>query len=548
MIILSTVPDIWIRTVQSIRAASRELVDTTVDIHLFGIDGTALLETPVLSAFSPNRLLIDVARMGAVISPDTRMDSMVHRMAHPEASGLIVSRLSVFAVDGWWQNPEHGGTEAWAAARDLAQIVCESKLAVARDGERTILHAALGMLAPMPPLLTQRELARVLLAGVLPRVDLLVVPGLMIRRAKQWIVHHCGHDGLANCVKIWRTATRLDAHDHARWESVGADFSAAVDAAVEGIPNTALTAEVVQQIIEPIETAIKAAVAEALDIAARFNGTGLEIVGNRSGLVEEPLDAAGIGLPRSRMLSYSDPTDAERTARDLFADKLSEASYRSPGVRSVPVAYPAGRLNPRELVRYSAQTQLGLQATAKPWTQQRIAPRARVQLTFAMVFDASLTMARWANYAGPLGWATASAVHQLGGTCTVRGFGGGTFDVIKAGTAPAQVPRVVDSGSGSDGCDIALTEVIADSDILNRTGARIVVVLTDGKLPADDAAAIDNAIDLLRDSGTLVLWVLPSAKVTAPVIPERTTVLTSVTPESFIAVVSQAVIDELERA
>lgn len=90
--------------------------------------------------------------------------------------------------------------------------------------------------------------------------------------------------------------------------------------------------------------------------------------------------------------------------------------------------------------------------------------------------------------------------------------------------------------------------MIADSDILNRTGARIVVVLTDGKLPADDAAAIDNAIDLLRDSGTIVLWVLPSAKVTAPVIPERTTVLTSVTPESFIAVVSQAVIDELERA
>ncbi|WP_137726331.1 vWA domain-containing protein [Prescottella subtropica] len=525
-------------------AAGVELIDTRIDVHLFGVDGDPLLAAPVLAAYSPDRLLVDVARLRELIAPESRMDSMVHRMACPEASGLVASALGMIAVDGWWRGPDCDGTAGWLAARGLARIVCEARLAAARPGERPMLQAALSVSVGASRTMSQRDLVRLMVTEILPRVDLMVLPAYVSRPVKQWLVQCGARTALAGCVGVWRRAASLDVTDRAGWEELGVAFADAVDALCGDMPDALATTDL-WEAVTPTVDAIADAARTCRDTAAQFADTAEPAPLPATTTVDVDGGQAGTGLPHHRMLRYTDPTNLERAARDQFAARLSTASYRSPGMYTQAVAHPAGRLNTRELVRLSAQTRLGLQATAKPWTRHAIAPRARVHLTFAMVFDASLTMSPWANHAGPLGWAVASAVHQLGGSCTVRGFGGDTFEVIRPGTAPAQVPRVIDSGSGSDGCDTALAEVIADSRILDRDGARVVVVLTDGKLPQQDAAGIDNAVDKLRDAGVVVLWVLPSVQVTADVIPARATVLTSVTPESFIPVVAQAVVDEL---
>ncbi|MBM4568979.1 hypothetical protein GS489_00280 [Rhodococcus hoagii] len=532
--------------VDSIAAAGVELIGCRIDVHLFGLDGDPLLVAPVLTAYSPDRVLVDIARLGDRIAPECRMDSMVHRMAYPEASGLVASALGMLAGDGWWRDPACDGTAGWTAARGLARIVCDARLAAARPGERPMLQAALSVSAPTQPAMSQRDLVRLLVTEILPRADLMVLPAYVSRAVQQWFMQCGAQNALGACVALWRRAARLEVADRASWADLGVAFADAVDALCEDMPDTHATNDL-RAAVDKIENVIADAARTCRDTAAQFADTAEPAPLPATTAADADGGQAGSGLPRHRMLRYTDPTDTERAARDQFAARLATASYRSPGMHPQAVAYPAGRLNTRELVRLSAQTHLGLQVTAKPWTRQAINPRARVHLTFAMVFDASLTMSPWANHAGPLGWAVASAVHQLGGSCTVRGFGGETFEVIRPGTAPAQVPRVVDSGSGSDGCDTALAQVIADSRILHRDGARVVVVLTDGKLPQQDAVGIDDAVDKLRAAGAVVLWALPSVQAAADVIPARATVLTSVTPESFITAVAQAVVDELAR-
>lgn len=147
VIILSAVPASWASTARFIQAADVELVHTNVEVHLFGVDGFALLDEPVLCASRPDRLLVDVARLGELITPDTRMDSMVGRMAFPEASGLVVSALTMLGVDGWWRKADTPPIAEWGAARTLAQLVCEANFASAHRSERMLLQSALAVSA-----------------------------------------------------------------------------------------------------------------------------------------------------------------------------------------------------------------------------------------------------------------------------------------------------------------------------------------------------------------------------------------------------------------
>lgn len=545
VIILSAVPASWASTARSIQAAGVELVHTNVEVHLFGVDGFALLDEPVLCASRPDRLLIDVARLGELITPDTRMDSMVGRMAFPEASGLVVSALTMLGVDGWWREADTPPIAEWGAARTLAQLVCEANFASAHRSERMLLQSALAVSAPLSPAMSQRQLARLLLSEILPRADFLILPVNVVRGARTWLTSQSSHEAVSRCVSLWRHARQLDLTDSTAWRHLGRDFDAAVELVCGDMPDAQLTHSIAKDIIEPIERVIAQAAVVCRDAAARFDEDTESSAMSPSDRPDASSGYGGVGLPHHRMLRYSIPTESERAARDQFAARLTEASYRSPGIQSTPVPYPAGRLNTRELVRLSAQMHLGLAPTAKPWTARVMMPRARVRLTFALIFDASLSMSPWTHHAGPLGWSIAAAVNELGGSCTVRGFGGGSFEVVRPGTAPVNVPRVVDTGSGSDGCDLALDHAVADSRILTQTGARVVVVLTDGKLPAEDATGIDRTVGRLRDAGVVVLWVLTSARVAADVVPDRAIVLTSVTPESFIDVVSRTVVEEL---
>lgn len=535
---MTPVPPRWKAAADSLAEAAETLCTIPVDTRLVGVDGIAALSRPFTVAAQPARFSVDATNITAA----SRFGTFVGRLRSAATSGQVVSAFALLEYATWWQSANlDDPNTALDTALLFARIGGERRMLAVNPAESTVLEAACPQLAGPVVTLRAPQLARRLLTHVLPRVDAAIWPARFTRPAHQWISTVVSDADYRSCIRFWRRFSSLGRTSPDAWLEAAATWDALLDD---------ICARIVDQPVpRSAIMAITQAITDLADRAERMAASTIDAIGDAPegqplpvAAVGSSMAGAGIGLPASRYLKYSPPTAVELAARDEFDARVSVANYRSPGQVWTPSPYPSGRLNTRELVRHAAQTAMRLPATAKPWWRMQAQPRQRVELTFGMVFDASLTMAPWSAYAAPLGWMVASAVHNMGGTCSVYGFGGDTFEVIKPGTAPTRIPRVVDTGSGSDQCPAALDAVIARSRILSASGARIMVVLTDGLLPASDADGINRAVGMLADAGVLVLWVLPGPRAHADVVPERAVTLTHVTPQSFLTVVADQTI------
>lgn len=243
--------------------------------------------------------------------------------------------------------------------------------------------------------------------------------------------------------------------------------------------------------------------------------------------------AGGALASGKRVVTWREPTEQDMKNRRVFTQGLIIAGHRSPSIALTPVAHPSGRLNPRQLVARSAQLAAGLPVTAKPWTAKRSVPRTSTKLRLAVIIDASATMQRWAQTAAPLGWAAAHASAELGGQHTLWGFGGEAFPIVAAGIAPAQVPVVLDPGSGSAGAGEAIRKAAAE---IPGTGVGLVVVVTDGALP--DGTDIEDAVDDAVAAGFTVVWAMPDSAA-GRIQPRQATILDKQTPASIAATITE---------
>lgn len=179
--------------------------------------------------------------------------------------------------------------------------------------------------------------------------------------------------------------------------------------------------------------------------------------------------------------------------------------------------------------------------TATPWTRHIPEMDDQPDIGVAAVLDTSASMAPWLESATTLMWAVAGAAHDLGGGAAVWGFGGEAFEIIRGGSAPHLVPRIRDSGSGSDGYADAVSLACRSVDLIGSRGARLLVVLTDGRLPAPEARQLQQVISDAADSGVTVLWALTGGTANA-VVPDRAIVAQGVTPRRFADTVNRVLI------
>jgi hypothetical protein len=544
----------WQVTAASISRLAHDMTGHSVTTRVYAPGAVRILAQPVMYRVPSRRLFVDATAVGlSAESCGLVVDSVVDRLRHPVLAGLVISALAP-AIDSPWRSkvPSDCDSRELAAAVMLDQIRVESGLATQDAVAQTVVRAAASKIVDLSGDRSLRDLITVLVGELLPRTDGLIFPMGAAQTARPFVDSTIGRAGLRRFVTLWRKAFRLDRHDVVAWLMLGAQWVAAIDNCTFDADRQSepLIANAIREEIEAVAVAARADAALMVDVFDNASdedpSSFHDQMVNRS--PSNGIAGAGIGLPQHRNIRYSSPTADDIRARDEFRQHMLDAGHRSPGYTQVPVPYPSGRLHSRDLVRRSAQTSLGLQVTAMPWRRNQPSPRVSVKLTFAMVIDTSLTMSSWANHAAPLGWAIASGVHELGGTCAVWGFGGEPFQVLKAGTAPKSVPTVADSGSGSDGCGEALDHASAEAGLFDRDGARIAVVLTDGKLPRQDWESIAGAVDRLRRCGAAVLWVLPHSRGDADFIPSGATVLTHVRPDTFVSAVGSTILGALRSA
>lgn len=231
---------------------------------------------------------------------------------------------------------------------------------------------------------------------------------------------------------------------------------------------------------------------------------------------EDDSRLAGLGIPASRHVEYRNPTEREQRQAIDLANTLKRLRYRRPNGALKGVQTPGGRLDTRQLVQMTAQRARGTTVTATPWQRRYAAPSEQPGLTGAIVLDTSASMGMVRQAILSLNWVFAQAVTTVGGTISTWGFGGDTFELIRANTRPVKVPVAVDSGSTSEGAALALARAADAVKLEECAGARVAVVVTDSALDqgrgnGEESQALNAVFADLKKAGvtTLLLQVGP---------------------------------------
>ncbi|MFF1717425.1 hypothetical protein [Streptomyces sp. NPDC058268] len=236
---------------------------------------------------------------------------------------------------------------------------------------------------------------------------------------------------------------------------------------------------------------------------------------------QQVFTGAGVGY-RQITVRQAEPTEAQQRQSRALLNTLAKAQYREVHRTTRPVAAPPGRMVMREVVRREAQIQARTDITATPW--QRISRRQvdAPPLTVGISLDVSYSMKRWVDTVASTGWALAHAVAspRLSGTvASVAWNGYNPTDISTALIAPGKRPTTVpvpdkNSSGGSDGCGQSLYALDGALNLTGTSGARAVVVITDGELP--NTAEVQKAADHLTRSGVVLLWLSVDKKGWAP--------------------------------
>ncbi|GGL92953.1 hypothetical protein [Micromonospora yangpuensis] len=203
------------------------------------------------------------------------------------------------------------------------------------------------------------------------------------------------------------------------------------------------------------------------------------------------------------------PTDAERTAARQLARTLRQAAHRDPTSTITTSVTPPGRLVTRAALAADAQRAAGQIPTSEPWrrTERRRVPNPPIRV--GIVADVSPSVASFADPIASAAWITAQATAWAGGTSATVTFGRYVTPVTRPGQPPDQV-RLFPREGHTQGFPLAVDALDAVLDLADpRGGARLLVVVSDGKLTRTETRDGQNRLDRLARAGCALLWLGP---------------------------------------
>lgn len=476
------------------------------------------------------------------------VDSRGAQMRYPAEAAMLLTTVAPLVHSRWREGDLPHEPRLRRVLWELDQLRVDAAVGASDPSLRLMLHASATWMGRAPYVGGDDAIARQILTHLCPRADSLALPIAATDPVKEPLVDYLGPEGMREFIDLWRDVLACpDRHSliidlARRW----------LDALDRHLPDHANLTGQAQQLgrlahditnhLHDLEVTARHHVAE---LREEWAGHSPEALTASATDLRHGVSGAGTALPNDPSIYHRPASADDLQTRAELRVALAVARQRAVNLVDAPSRSPGGRADSRELVRWAAQRHQNRPVTATPWT--RVVPELveEPDITVAGVFDSSASMASWLRTASPLMWAVAGATHDLGGTAAVWGFGGGAFEVIRAGTAPTLVPAFHARTSGSSGYVAAIRSAVAATRLTERTGARLLIVLTDGKLPSvDEQHQLQSLITTLADRRVRVLWAL-TGDIGSAVVPDRATTVTDVTPSRFASVVRAALLEEV---
>ena len=207
----------------------------------------------------------------------------------------------------------------------------------------------------------------------------------------------------------------------------------------------------------------------------------------------------------SRLKEIRKPLAEERAAAVKIARMLEKAKYRERDEHEIQSILPPGRLRTRAIVQNAAYKAQGSMTLAQPWRRTVRRHTDDPTLNIGVMVDISGSMGSAMQPMAVTAWAMSEAARRVQGRAAMVYFGEDVFATLKPGQHLEQV-NVYTAPDGTEKFDKAFKSLNGALDLLDGTGARLLVVVSDGCYTPIET---ERAIHWLKEcdkSGVAVLW------------------------------------------
>jgi hypothetical protein len=213
----------------------------------------------------------------------------------------------------------------------------------------------------------------------------------------------------------------------------------------------------------------------------------------------------GEAKTNSRLYESRKPTAEERVSAVKIGQALEKAKYRDRVRIEASSATPPGRLRTRALVQANAYRARGVFVETEPWNRIQRKHTDDPNLTIGVMVDISGSMASAMNPMASAAWVLSEATRRVQGKVSMVYYGSDVFPTLKAGQHLENV-NVYTAPDGTEKFDQAFKALDGSLDLLNGSGARLLVIVSDGEYTVEERSATRKWLNRCSKAGVGVLW------------------------------------------
>lgn len=213
----------------------------------------------------------------------------------------------------------------------------------------------------------------------------------------------------------------------------------------------------------------------------------------------------GDGRTSSEILNIRPADNSERAAAVLIAKELERAKYHDRVEFETNNYLPPGRLKTRSIIQARAAESKGLRLKAEPWRRTVRKHVVDPTLTVAVMVDISGSMRRAMEPMATTAWVMSEAVRRVQGRVAMAYFGDSVFATLKPGEHLSQVVTY-GANDGTEEFDQAFRSLDGALSLLEGTGARLLVIASDGHYRSEQLNRAQHWLTRCAESGVAVLW------------------------------------------
>ena len=214
----------------------------------------------------------------------------------------------------------------------------------------------------------------------------------------------------------------------------------------------------------------------------------------------------GVSGTNSRLVDVRVPTGAERASAVRIAQALERARYRDRERRQSASATPPGRLRTRSVVQGMAMRAQGMMDSTSPWNRIQRKQVDDPTLTIGVMVDISGSMHSAMEPMASAAWVLSEATRRVQGNTAMVYYGSDVFPTLKPGQHLDQVTTYSASDSTEE-FGKAFQALDGLLELLNGSGARLLVIVSDGQYRQDQRREARRVIERCDASGVGVLWI-----------------------------------------